>query len=66
MMRAIVGRNFGLLLALAIPTVFSNAMVGQNGFLTAALIGGTLYDTARGMPTVATFDHLIAAAKVSR
>jgi hypothetical protein len=43
MMRAIVGRSFGLLLALAIPTVFSNTLVGQNGFLTAALIGGTLY-----------------------
>ena len=42
-MRAIVGRNFGIVLALAVPTVFSNAFVGQNGFLTAALIGGTLY-----------------------
>jgi arabinofuranan 3-O-arabinosyltransferase len=43
MMRAIVGRSFGLLLALAIPMVLNNALVGQNGFLTAALIGGTLY-----------------------
>jgi hypothetical protein len=42
-MRAIVGRSFGFLLALAIPTVFNNTLVGQNGFLTAALIGGTLY-----------------------
>ena len=42
-MRAIVGRNFGFLLALAVPMVFINALVGQNGFLTAALIGGTLY-----------------------
>jgi arabinofuranan 3-O-arabinosyltransferase len=42
-MRAIVGRGFGLLLALAIPMVFNNTLVGQNGFLTAALIGGTLY-----------------------
>jgi hypothetical protein len=42
-MRAIVGRSFGWVLALAIPTVFSNALVGQNGFFTAALIGGTLY-----------------------
>ena len=42
-MRAIVGQNFGYLLALAIPMVFINALVGQNGFLTAALIGGTLY-----------------------
>jgi hypothetical protein len=42
-MRAIVGRNFGLILALAFPMVFINALVGQNGFLTAALIGGALY-----------------------
>ncbi|WP_024507382.1 glycosyltransferase family 87 protein [Bradyrhizobium sp. ARR65] len=42
-MRAIIGRPFGLLLALALPMVLSNALVGQNGFLTAALIGGTLY-----------------------
>jgi arabinofuranan 3-O-arabinosyltransferase len=42
-MRAIVGRAFGLVLAIGFPTVMSNALVGQNGFLTAALIGGTLY-----------------------
>ena len=42
-MRAIVGRRFGLLLAAAFPVVFSNTLVGQNGFLTAALIGGALY-----------------------
>ena len=41
-MRAIVGRNFGFLLAAAFPVVFTNALVGQNGFLTASLIGGTL------------------------
>jgi arabinofuranan 3-O-arabinosyltransferase len=43
MMRAIVGRPFGLLLGIAFPMVFNNTLVGQNGFLTAALIGGTLY-----------------------
>ena len=43
MMRAIVGRPFGWLLAAAFPMVFNNTLVGQNGFLTAALIGGTLY-----------------------
>ena len=43
MMRAIVGRPFGWLLAIAFPVVFNNTLVGQNGFLTAALIGGTLY-----------------------
>jgi arabinofuranan 3-O-arabinosyltransferase len=42
-MRAIVGRAFGLVLAIAFPVVFNNVLVGQNGFLTAALIGGTLY-----------------------
>ena len=42
-MRAIVGRNLGLILALAIPCTFNNALCGQNGFLTAALIGGTLH-----------------------
>ena len=43
MMRAIVGRPFGWLLAIAFPMVFNNTMAGQNGFLTAALVGGTLY-----------------------
>jgi hypothetical protein len=43
MMRAIVGRSFGLMLAIAFPMAFNNTLVGQNGFLTAALIGGTLY-----------------------
>jgi arabinofuranan 3-O-arabinosyltransferase len=41
--RSIVGRPFGLMLAVAVPMAFSNTLVGQNGFLTAALIGGTLY-----------------------
>jgi arabinofuranan 3-O-arabinosyltransferase len=42
-MRAIVGRSFGFVLAAGFPIVFSNVLVGQNGFLTAALVGGTLY-----------------------
>jgi len=42
MMRAVVGRPFGLLLAAAFPVVLTNALVGQNGFLTASLIGGAL------------------------
>src|SRR5215475_8039146 len=41
--RGIVGRAFGLVLAVAFPVVFSNTLVGQNGFLTAALVGGTLH-----------------------
>jgi arabinofuranan 3-O-arabinosyltransferase len=43
MMRAIVGRPFGFMLAAAFPLVINNALVGQNGFLTASLIGGTLF-----------------------
>jgi hypothetical protein len=42
-MRAIVGRPFGLLLAAAFPVALTNTLVGQNGFLTASLIGGALY-----------------------
>jgi arabinofuranan 3-O-arabinosyltransferase len=41
-MRGIVGRPFGWMFAAAFPMVFNNTLVGQNGFLTAALIGGTL------------------------
>jgi hypothetical protein len=40
--RAIIGHRLGLLLAFAFPAVTSNAMVGQNGFVTAALLGSSL------------------------
>ncbi|MGV7211760.1 glycosyltransferase family 87 protein [Bradyrhizobium sp. UFLA05-112] len=43
LMRAIVGRSFGVMLAIAFPATFDNLAIGQNGFLTASLIGGTLY-----------------------
>jgi arabinofuranan 3-O-arabinosyltransferase len=43
MMRLSVGRPFGLVLAAAFPVVLTNTLVGQNGFLTASLIGGMLY-----------------------
>jgi len=42
MMRAVVGQRFGLLAGAAFPVVLANTMAGQNGFLTAALLGGTL------------------------
>jgi arabinofuranan 3-O-arabinosyltransferase len=42
MIRWLAGAWIGYLLAFAFPAVLSNAMVGQNGFLTASLIGGTL------------------------
>ena len=40
-MAAILGRT-GILVALGFPAALWNATAGQNGFLTAALIGGTL------------------------
>jgi arabinofuranan 3-O-arabinosyltransferase len=40
--RAIIGDRTGYLLAAAFPAVLANFVVGQNGFLTAALIGGAL------------------------
>ena len=42
-MRAIIGRNAGLVIAIGFPATFLNILVGQNGFLTASLIGGMLY-----------------------
>ena len=40
--RSIVGERAGYFLALGFPAVLWNAAAGQNGFLTAALLGGTL------------------------
>src|SRR5262249_21993889 len=40
--RGIIGSNAGILLACAYPGVMMNIVPGQNGFLTAALIGGAL------------------------
>ncbi|MGX4802313.1 glycosyltransferase family 87 protein [Bradyrhizobium guangdongense] len=42
-MRAIIGRNAGLVIGIGFPAAFLNILVGQNGFLTASLIGGMLY-----------------------
>jgi arabinofuranan 3-O-arabinosyltransferase len=42
MMRGLLGQRFGLLVGAAFPVVLGNTMAGQNGFLTAALLGGTL------------------------
>jgi len=41
-MRAIIGHRAGILFALSWPAALWNVTAGQNGFLTAALIGGTL------------------------
>ncbi len=40
--RASAGSNAGYLLAFSAPALVANVLVGQNGFLTAALIGLTL------------------------
>lgn len=40
--RNIVGGNAGIFVAIGFPAALWNATAGQNGFLTAALIGGTL------------------------
>lgn len=40
--RAIIGDRTGYVLAAAFPAILSNFMVGQNGFLSAALLGGAL------------------------
>jgi Glycosyltransferase family 87 len=42
-MRAILPRSQTLLIAAAFPAVFVNIGHGQNGFLTAALLGGALH-----------------------
>ena len=47
-MRALVGRPFGWLLGAAFPVVLTNILVGQNGFLTASLIGATLISSRCG------------------
>jgi len=41
-LRAIIGSNAGIFVALGFPAVLWNAAAGQNGFFTAALVGGTL------------------------
>ena len=40
--RRIINDNFGILLAAAFPAVLANVIAGQNGFLSAALLGSTL------------------------
>jgi len=41
-LRAILGSRDGFVLAAAFPAVLANCIAGQNGFLSAALLGGTL------------------------
>lgn len=41
--RALTNHQIGWWIACAFPITLVNVMIGQNGFLTASLIGGTLY-----------------------
>ncbi|HEX3938345.1 MAG TPA: glycosyltransferase family 87 protein [Xanthobacteraceae bacterium] len=41
--RAIVGNRIGYFLGAAFPAVLANFVVGQNGFLSAGLIGGAIF-----------------------
>jgi hypothetical protein len=41
--RAVIGERSGYLLAAAFPALLGNFIVGQNGFLTAGLVGGALF-----------------------
>jgi arabinofuranan 3-O-arabinosyltransferase len=41
-LRNILGNRVGILVALGFPATIWNVTAGQNGFLTAALVGGTL------------------------
>jgi arabinofuranan 3-O-arabinosyltransferase len=50
--RAIIGHRVGVLFACAYPGILPNVMAGQNGFLTAALLGGCLA-TMQRRPLVA-------------
>lgn len=50
--RGIVGERAGLFVALGSPAVLWNVTAGQNGFLTAALIGGAL-GLMQGRPALA-------------
>ncbi|HSZ10998.1 MAG TPA: glycosyltransferase family 87 protein [Rhizomicrobium sp.] len=45
--RAIIGERLGIVLACAFPGVIWNISAGQNGFLTAALLGGILVNLTR-------------------
>jgi len=47
MLRVILRSRVGILLALGFPAAIWNITAGQNGFLTAALIGGTLSSMER-------------------
>lgn len=46
-LRAILGERVGILLAIGFPAAIWNITAGQNGFLTASLIGGTLASLER-------------------
>jgi hypothetical protein len=58
--RGIIGNRLGIFLACAYPGVVSNAMVGQNGFATAALLGGALVFLQRSPVLAGCFIGLLS------
>jgi arabinofuranan 3-O-arabinosyltransferase len=58
--RAIVGERVGYILAAAFPAVLGNFVVGQNGFLSAALLGGSLLLIERRPTLAGTLIGLLA------
>jgi arabinofuranan 3-O-arabinosyltransferase len=59
-MRAVIGDRVGIFLALGFPAAIWNVTAGQNGFLTAALIGGTLVSLQRRPALAGVFLGLLA------
>lgn len=57
--RTIVGHRIGIIFAAAFPAVVPNFIVGQNGFLSAALLGGTLAFMERRPLVAGTFLGLL-------
>jgi arabinofuranan 3-O-arabinosyltransferase len=49
----IIEDRLAILLALAFPAMLANAMIGQNGCITAALVGGALVALDRDRPILA-------------
>ncbi len=58
--RGIIGHRVGILLACAYPGILSNFMAGQNGFVTAALLGGALIFMERNPVLAGCFVGLLS------
>ncbi len=58
--RGIIGHRVGIFLACAYPGILSNFMAGQNGFVTAALLGGALIFMQRNPVLAGCFVGLLS------